>query len=56
MLVPPGRWRLAIAFAWGYAVVAALLLAAAGTEAALGVDAKGKLLESVAAPLSGAQG
>jgi MFS family permease len=36
----------------GYALAALLLLAAAGTEMALGVDAEGRALESIAAPLS----
>ncbi len=36
----------------GYALAALLLLAAAGTEIALGVDAEGRGLESIAAPLS----
>jgi MFS family permease len=36
----------------GYAIAAALLVAAAGTEWRLGIDAEGKSLESIAAPLS----
>jgi MFS family permease len=37
----------------GYAIAAVLMLIAAGTEAALGIDAEGKSLESIARPLSG---
>ena len=37
---------------WGYAGGAALLLIAAGVEVWLGVDAEGKSLESIAAPLA----
>jgi MFS family permease len=40
------------AVAGGYALAALLMLAAAATEAALGIDAEGKSLESVADPLS----
>jgi MFS family permease len=40
------------AVAWGYGVAAVLMLAAAVTEAAIGVDAEGKSLEAVADPLS----
>ena len=36
----------------GYALAAALLLAAAATELVLGIDAEGKSLESIADPLS----
>ncbi|HLY54226.1 MAG TPA: MFS transporter, partial [Stellaceae bacterium] len=42
----------AVALSGGYAVAALLLLAAAGTELKLGVDAEGKSLESIADPLS----
>jgi MFS family permease len=38
---------------WGYAAAAVLMLVAAGVEMRLGVDAEGKSLESIAAPLSG---
>jgi MFS family permease len=41
-------WEVAI----GYGVAAVLMLAAAGAEAALGVNAEGKSLESIADPLS----
>ncbi len=37
----------------GYGLSALLMLAAAATEAKLGVDAEGKSLESIAQPLSG---
>jgi MFS family permease len=40
------------AIAWGYIFAAALLLAAAVAEAMLGVDAEGRSLEAIAAPLS----
>jgi MFS family permease len=40
------------AMAWGYIFAAALLLAAAVAEAMLGVDAEGRSLEAIAAPLS----
>jgi MFS family permease len=40
------------AVAGGYMAAAVLMLAAAGTELELGVDAEGKSLESVADPLS----
>lgn len=36
----------------GYALTAALLLIAAGTELVLGIDAEGKSLESIADPVS----
>ena len=39
--------------AWGYAAAAVLMIAAAGVEAKLGIDAEGKSLESIAEPLSG---
>jgi hypothetical protein len=49
-------WLIQSGSAWrvsaGYGLVAALLLVAAGTELALGIDAEGKSLESIAAPLS----
>jgi hypothetical protein len=41
-------WRVSA----GYALAAALLLIAAGTELVLGIDAEGKSLESIADPLS----
>jgi MFS family permease len=41
------------AVAWGYAGAAVLMLIAAATEAKLGIDAEGKSLEDIAAPLSG---
>ncbi len=41
------------AVAYGYAGAAALMLIAAATEARLGIDAEGKSLEEIAAPLSG---
>jgi len=40
------------AVAWGYLAAAVLMLIAAGVEAALGIDAEGKSLESIADPLS----
>jgi MFS family permease len=39
--------------AWGYGLAAVLMLVAAGVEVALGIDAEGKSLESIALPLSG---
>jgi MFS family permease len=48
-LIATGRpWMLA----GGYIAAAVLMLIGAGTEAKLGIDAEGKSLESVAAPLS----
>ncbi len=41
------------AVAWGYGAAAALMLGAALVEARIGIDAEGKSLESIAAPLSG---
>jgi MFS family permease len=38
--------------AWGYAAAAALMVAAAVTEAFIGIDAEGKSLEDIAEPLS----
>ena len=49
-------WLIESGSAWrvsaGYALAAALLLIAAGTELMLGIDAEGKSLESIADPLS----
>jgi MFS family permease len=49
-------WLIESGSAWrvsgGYALAAALLLIAAGTEWMLGIDAEGKSLESIADPLS----
>src|ERR1700676_4431652 len=49
-------WLIESGSAWrvsaGYALAAALLLIAAGTELVLGIDAEGKSLESIADPLS----
>jgi MFS family permease len=49
-------WLIESGSAWrvsaGYALAAALLLTAAGTELVLGIDAEGKSLESIADPLS----
>jgi hypothetical protein len=49
-------WLIESGSAWrvsgGYALAAALLLVAAGTELLLGIDAEGKSLESIADPLS----
>ena len=40
------------ALMWGYLLAAVLMLVASGVEAAVGVDAEGRALEDVAAPLS----
>jgi MFS family permease len=40
------------ALMWGYLLAAVLMFAASGVEAAVGVDAEGRALEDVAAPLS----
>ncbi|SRR5579875_80264 len=40
------------ALMWGYLLAAALMIAAAAVEAAIGVDAEGRALEELAAPLS----
>ena len=49
-------WLIESGSAWrvsgGYALAAALLLIAGGTELMLGIDAEGKSLESIADPLS----
>jgi MFS family permease len=49
-------WLIESGSAWrvsaGYALAAALLLIAAGTELVLGINAEGKSLESIADPLS----
>src|SRR6202045_4045253 len=49
-------WLIESGSAWrvsaGYALAAALLLIAAGTELVLGIDAEGKSLETIADPLS----
>jgi len=51
-------WLIETGSAWavagGYLAAAVLMLAAAGCEAALGVDAEGKPLEAVSPPLSAA--
>lgn len=50
-------WLIGSGKAWaisaGYAIAAALMLGAAGCEAVLGVEAAGRSLEDIAAPLSG---
>ncbi len=50
-------WLIGIGSTWslagGYLLAACLLMAAAGTELKLGIDAEGKSLESIADPLSG---
>jgi MFS family permease len=49
-------WLIESGSAWrvsgGYALAAALLLVAAGTELVLGIEAEGRSLESIADPLS----